>query len=434
MTISNNLIRSIGKLIVPSKLREKRALWLQTRIPRTKRKVKRVLKRIKRHNHAKIGFIASSMGMWKYNHLYKLLNDDSRFEVIALIMPFGGYAEEAKEKEIQQLSAHFEINNIDYKIVKSPSDFLQIKKEKGIDLLFYPQPYFGMYGLGCNWHDNTDCLICYVPYYLGLSEWWWTCDLPFHNVCWKQFMPTEIHKREIAKVARNKGNNILVVGDLRKDDFRTPSHSDPWRKINDGNERKRLIWAPHFQLSKDAVFSRPAFEWTSDVMLHLAKKYRNKLQIAFKPHPRLRSELYKNPEWGKEKTDNYYKEWETMSNTQIEQGDYTDLFIHSDALIHNCGSFTGEYLYVDKPVAFTSKNIDEVLESMHEFGMKCMEAHTIVSNEQQIEDFVEKVVLEGEDPLKDIRKKMIKDFMNPNGTKPSSQRMFESLIHSLELS
>ena len=39
----------------------------------------------------------------------------------------------------------------------------------------------------------------------------------------------------------------------------------------------------------------------------------------------------------KEKTDKYYRSWEKAENSNIERGKYLGLFLHSDAMIHDCG-------------------------------------------------------------------------------------------------
>ena len=48
-------------------------------------------------------------------------------------------------------------------------------------------------------------------------------------------------------------------------------------------------------------------------------------------------------------------EWESLSNAQLETGKYVDLFMTSDAMIHDCGSFTIEYHYTLKPVMYLVK-------------------------------------------------------------------------------
>jgi CDP-glycerol glycerophosphotransferase (TagB/SpsB family) len=99
----------------------------------------------------------------------------------------------------------------------------------------------------------------------------------------------------------------------------------------------------------------------AELMLELAQAYKDRIQIAFKPHPSLITQLYQHPDWGKERADDYYARWQQMENTQLETGGYVDLFMTSDAMIHDSGSFVVEYLYANRPVMFVSINLQSII-------------------------------------------------------------------------
>jgi CDP-glycerol glycerophosphotransferase (TagB/SpsB family) len=90
-------------------------------------------------------------------------------------------------------------------------------------------------------------------------------------------------------------------------------------------------------------------------MIEMAKKYQDSVQFVFKPHPVLRSKLVVL--WGEEKTNAYYNTWDSLPNSTIHEDEYIDLFLTSDAMIHDSGSFTVEYLYVNKPVMRTVSDL-----------------------------------------------------------------------------
>ena len=166
-------------------------------------------------------------------------------------------------------------------------------------------------------------------------------------------------------------------------------------------------------------------------MRDIAEQYADRLQIAFKPHPRLKSELYKNPEWGKERTDEFYSFWENSPTTQLETGDYIDLFKTSDALIHNCGSFTAEYLYMQKPTAYITRNLDAIKADMNAFGVACQDAHYIVASPEEIRQFIDDVVLAAKDPMKSRREKLINTILRaPNGS-TVAENIYNDLVKSL---
>ena len=43
-------------------------------------------------------------------------------------------------------------------------------------------------------------------------------------------------------------------------------------------------------------------------------------------------------------------------NAQMVDGRYIEVFKHSDAMIHDCGSFSLEYFYAHKPMMFLYEN------------------------------------------------------------------------------
>ena len=163
-------------------------------------------------------------------------------------------------------------------------------------------------------------------------------------------------------------------------------------------------------------------------MLNLAKEYEDDIQIAFKPHPVLKFKLINI--WGKEKTEEYYSKWETMSNTQLEQGYYLDLFQTSDALIHDCASFTAEYLYTKKPVLFMLRD-PQVLSHWNSFGKKCYEMHYHAESFEQIRDFIKQVVINGEDKMYDERMEFYNTYLYPKDGILPSQKIMNYLTEEL---
>ena len=141
-------------------------------------------------------------------------------------------------------------------------------------------------------------------------------------------------------------------------------------------------------------------------MLETARKYKDKVQFVFKPHPMLKDKLYKNESWGPEKTDAYYDAWNTMPNTRLADGNYVDLFITSDAMIHDCSAFTAEYLYVNKPVMYVTEK--ERIESFNSFANECFQVHYHGSSIRDIETFIDNVI-NGKDPLLKERTALVKE-------------------------
>ena len=90
-----------------------------------------------------------------------------------------------------------------------------------------------------------------------------------------------------------------------------------------------------------------------------------------------------------------------MHNTQLETGDYLDLFCTSDALIHDCSSFLVEYLYLNKQTMSVAPNVDEVCNSSAPFGRVSLEQHYIAVTADDIKDFIRSVVIGGNDTMRE---------------------------------
>ena len=400
------------------------------RIPFQKRRYASVLERVKSDGQCKVLFIASSLPMWRYHDVIRLLMDDPRFVVKVAIIPFKAFLNEDKQRDIDELKRYFAASGIDYEVVID--NYKSFKQEFHPDMIVYPQPYNWSYDDDrVNWRRNTDCLLMHTPYSVPLTEFEWYINIQFHNAAWKFYIASDIHQDVSRRIAYNRGENTVVVGELKSDQLTAPAQSNPLKEIADGKERKKLIWAPHFSVTSYDMFDRPDFNWSYKVMRDIAEQYADRLQIAFKPHPRLKSELYKNPEWGKERTDEFYSFWENSPTTQLETGDYIDLFKTSDALVHNCGSFTAEYLYMQKPTAYITRNLDAIKADMNAFGVACQDAHYIVASPEEIRRFIDDVVLAAKDPMKSQREDLTNTILRaPNGS-TVAENIYNDLVKSL---
>ena len=146
-----------------------------------------------------------------------------------------------------------------------------------------------------------------------------------------------------------------------------------------------------------------------DQMVELAEKYNDRVQIAFKPHPVLKFKLINL--WGKEKTEAYYQKWADMPNTQLEEGYYIDLFLTSDAMIHDCASFTAEYLFTRKPVLFIVRDQQQVESHWNPFGRKCYNQHYHAHGLEDIECFINDIVISGNDPMQPQRETFFNQYL-----------------------
>lgn len=390
---------------------------------------------VRQQGHARVVFLAMSVPIWKYQHLYEAMSANERFSVSIVISPSIDYDREQQMRDVMSLRSYFDERQmpyIDFDIDGKPFD---IKQKLDPDIIFYPQPYENLLVPEHDCVNFYDRLLCYYPYAFMTGRGKFSYNFHFHNLAWRLYYPNQEILHEAQTTAWNKGRNVRIVGHPNGDDFALWNGNDPWRPMHDGRKRKRIIWAPHFSFSnKFGQLPRGNFLWVAHFMLDLAQRYREFVQIAFKPHPRLLTELYAHPEWGRTRTDDYYRMWDEMENTQLELGSYIDLFMTSDAMIHDSGSFVIEYFYTHKPVMFISRDINYFLTGQTDFSREAFAQLYIGKDEREIMNFVDQVVLGGDDPMLEQRNDFYERHLMPPSGKSVAQNTLDDLVESLGFS
>ena len=389
---------------------------------------------VRQRGEARVVFIAMSVSLWKYQHLVETLRADRRFKVTVVLSPALDFDSQQQTRDVEALRSYFQqkqVPYIDFDLTGKTRPF-DIKAKLDPDIIFYPQPYEHLLVPEHDCLAFYDRLLCFYPYSFMTGKGKLTYDFHFHNLAWRLYYPNEEIRREAQKTAWNKGRNVRIVGHPNGDDFGAWNGQDPWNKMSDSRPRKRIIWAPHFSFDdKFGQLPRGNFLWMAHFMLDLAQRYQEFVQIAFKPHPRLLTELYAHPEWGKQRTDEYYQLWATMPNTQLETGQYVDLFMSSDAMIHDSASFVIEYLYTHKPVMYVSRDIEHFLTGQTMLSCEAFRQLYIGKNERQIIDFVDQVVLGGDDPMMPQRLAFYQRYLMPPDGKTVAQNTLDDLVKSI---
>lgn len=398
-------------------------------IPRATIMQRRKIRQIRKKGCAKVVFLVSSLPMWKFQPLFDLLRNDSRFSVSIAIHPFP-FSPEKQYSDTEQLINFFSSNGIPFLNLHGATKPGAIVRESlQPDIIFYPQPYLHYFNNDLDCQFFFDNLICYIPYAALTSREVWAYKNLLNNVAWRIFYPSEAQKKEASEVLYNKGKSIRITGEYISDLFRNFPETDPWKK--QPTPKKRIIWAPHYSLHDTNLLHRNSFVWLSQTMLDLAHRYKGKVQFSFKPHPRLQQSLYEMPEWGKERTDAYYRIWRDGENTQLDTGPYIDLFQYSDAMIMDSSSFTVEYHYTGKPFLFTTQNLEAELDHLNTFGKEAILAQYISDSISGIIDFIENTVLGGEDPKKPERESFYLKYLCPPEGNSASENIHNEILNGL---
>ena len=416
-----NVYRIIRKCYNDNKMRL--TLWEQSRCQ------KKALSRLKNKEKIKCIFFATFDSVWKYDKVYRLMEKNKRFEPIILVCPMVKYGE---KNMLENMNASYRtFKEKGYCVIKSynpnTKEYVDVKKDLSPDIIFYTNPYHGLIDDRYFIDKFKNVLTVYVPYFFSTnSDYQMSFNVPMHNLVWRRYLETEIHKAYAVKYSLNKGRNVIVSGAPGIDDFINKKYypKDVWSEKF--HVKKRIIWAPHHTISPAGVIFYSCFLRYSDFMLKMADKYKNHIEVCFKPHPLLRNKL--NKHWGIQKTDEYYSKWANGENTFLSEGQYVDLFLTSDAMIHDSASFIVEYLYTNKPVLRTM-NGENLNEQFSEFGISCLDCHYKSHNEQDIERFLQNIIDEV-DPMKEQRAKFVNDVLMPKGS--PSQNIIDDILDSID--
>jgi len=388
--------------------------------------------KVKGGERVKVAFFAIFSSIWKLDDIYNFLLKDARFEPIIIVCPIQYYGRENMLNELGKAYSMFKAKG--FKVIKTYDEekdsYLDIRKEINPDLIFYTSPYKETYYKDYFITEFKDKLTCYVPYGFNAAALNETnYNSIFSQIVWKFFLETEIHLEMSKEFARNKSVNTVVTGYPGVDGFEYGSRNDAYGwKIKDPRI-KRIIWAPHHTINNDTKLTYSNFLSYHEFMLELAEKYKDKIQICFKPHPFLIVKLYKHDEWGKEKTDEYYDKWKNGENTQINTDDYIDLFNSSDAIIHDSGSFTTEYLHCGKPCQYIMKETTKA--EFNRFGLMALDQYYQAWDKADVEWFIKEVVINGNDTMKKSRDKFYHEVLKYKRDKSAAENVYEYVCKEL---
>lgn len=419
------VLRFVNRLVIyilSSISLAKTLLWEKRVIARERSKVHHISGK----KPVKITFIVIHLSTWKASKLYELLSEDDCFNPSVLIVPDMLRPPEIADAEAQACADYFSYKRMTYFTAsRNKSQNKKILEKINPDIVIFNNPH-GLTLKQLHIDLSEKCLACYIPYHVEVCRYNNDQDQynrPFHNVMWKVFAPHRSSLETYKRVSRRKGRNVTVTGYTGIEDLvsqRGERESDPWKSLG----LKRIIWAPHHTIDSPnlpyANFLRYA-----ECFRELVELYADRVQWCFKPHPLLKPKLLLNSDWGPERTEEYYSFWEQHSNTQIELGKYEGLFRHSDAMIHDSGSFLAEYLYVDKPVMYLWSS-PGVVNFFNEFGLQALDACERGNTDADIHRFIRSVIF-GEDLCSERRKSFLQKHSVSIGSELPSDRILNEI-------
>lgn len=367
---------------------KKRKLFLHMQ-----KKHQELLHQIKGKKKIKVVFLAIHKSVWKVDPVFQKMLTDPFFEPVILVCPYTVYGEERMWQDMQECYEYFKKKG--YPLLSSYNKEEQrwiTLKEIQPDIVFFTNPH-NLTRKEYYEDAYLNYLSCYVPYHHEVVNNHGQFNQFFHAAQWIIFASNHQVLELYQTLSSSKGKNVIVSGYPSMESLLNKLNSsleciESW-KTNDG--RLKIIWAPHHSVEQTKETPYSTFLHYAFFFQSLSKKYKDEIVWSFKPHPLLKPKLYLHPDWGVDITDEYYKYWESQSFTQLDEGEYADLFCSSDAMIHDSGSFLAEYLYVGKPVLYCL-SAENTGSFYSKFGINALKSCFLSHNQDDIEDFVKRLI------------------------------------------
>lgn len=376
------------------------------------------LRRLPEERH--ISFVVYLPSVWKCDGIYKELSQTEGVDVSVTILPIFDNGKPLK-KQFAETVTFFKEKGFNLNVIEPESSFVDsVGQISHVDTIIFcdcwnlSNSYLYYYML-----FFKDC--AYVPYSHQVSKYGnyqSQYNQLLHNFVRAIYAPHKYDASIFRGYSHVSDKNIKFFGypgvvnfikasesrDLAGEIFR----NDPWNSflIKDS---KRIIWAPHHSIDwVDRRYSN--FLEMHEYMINAAKKYKDKINFVFKPHPMLRQALYRSS-WGVEKTDAYYALWNSMDNTKVEEGAYEELFFYSDALIHDSGSFIAEYSYLNKSHGFVLSS-EAIVDSFNQFGQLCLKNAINIRSIEDIGNFLTELARDTDVNMQNVSQDFVRDLRN----------------------
>lgn len=371
------------------------------------------LTRLREKDKLKITFFVKDSAEWSCEELYQKFCATPDIEVQIIVAPFLIGTQKTVFDTYLRTVSYFQNRGMSvtglYDMHRKV--YLDWNGIGRTDILFLLNPHYQAFEDSADiCHFPLSVLNVYIPYgFLIFGRVDTQFNQMSHMLCWKIFCESFTHKEMAKKYSDIGDSNVEMSGYVKMDLFYTNSRteeSELWKVAATDNRAavKKIIYAPHYSI-RNGLAGFGNFDKIYREIFEYAKNHKDTTSWVIRPHPMLRAQcvregLFKD----EEEYDDYLRQWENLPNASVSQeGMYIDLFMTSDAMILDSISFLAEYLYVHKPMLFLTKNT----QTFNDFGEKLKEVlYTADGGDfEKISEFVETVVLQGQDGMKEKREK-----------------------------
>ncbi len=388
----------------------------------------------KKSNREKLNVVIfeSRAQTWFFDRLYRLFNSNDWFNVTVVVTPFTMNGEDIMLRVLTEMKKFLEEREIPFISGYSEETgefFDPLSLEP--DILLFTHNWAGHMHEYYHLFRYTSSLNYLINYGIQLMDHESELNEYANYLTHKEYLASEDLIPIAANFRKDDASNCVALGSSKLDPYFDENYipKDCWKSGNDG--KKRVIWAPHWTeyiYKETGPYALSSFFDLYDLMIEYAEKYKRSIQFAFKPHPLLFEQVKKT--WGTDKIEKYYEKWESMENTQLVEGEYVDFFLTSDAMIFDGCSFTLEYLVIGKPALYTQASDGNL--NFNSYGRKVFDQHYHATNfREDIRQFLENVVIKGNDCNKDKRMKFIREHVAMAVHQTPSDRIYADILNDL---
>lgn len=379
---------------------------------------------LKRKNKIAVGFLVFSSSMWNCGEIYRLFENDDRFEPMIFVRP--EYAKREKiEEELYNATVNF-FKNHNYTVVglKDETELYEMP-----DILFHQQPYGDSSILGIQ-HLPLSTLNIYIPYSISVDfEQGDRYHTLGYKLSWKVFCASNYDLKLYKEYAKHSSNG-MYLGYPKMDVFYTEELAEnPWKtdENSDSQNVKKIIYAPHHSIGENSIhFSTFADNYNG--IYEYALSHPSTTSWIIKPHPALKYQSIMNGIFEDEAAyDTYMEKWDSLPNARaVTDGTYFDIFKTSDGMIGDSVSFLSEYQFTGKPLLFLTRP-EQRFTPYGEELIKIL-YKSPGSDISAIEEFIEKILVNDNDYMKNERDNFFKkylDYMSDGNAVSASKAIYQ---------
>lgn len=386
------------------------------------KKIQDIQRKVKKNKKIRVIFHVFDDARWKYQSLYDLLSKQEQFESIVVLSRLCVSDDNITRiqtiEELQRTHDFFKNKGmkVEFGYDVKKNKYVPLEKFRP-DYIFYQLPFYC-----CDIHKPDYCskfaLTAYIPYCTSLSLTETTSELDFRNSLYRYYVTDDYLKEYYSELMPNKGANIRVSGHTQFDYYHLNKN-----QISE-SDKKYVIYTPHHSIEKKSPIKLSTFLETGFFMLEYAQKH-PEISWVFRPHPLLKNVL--KTVFDAKTIENYYRSWEKIGVYDTD-GNYLDLFIQSKLLINDSG-FVYEYFPTKQPIVqlinLNAAKYDKATEKI------IQQACYKVYNNNELEKYLNLILLQNQDPLKEKRLQLYQELKLENNY--AAQNILNDIKVALEI-